>query len=191
MRIILALILSLFCSVAALADPPSLPLPTVTATKLHVVTSEVRLFSNDLVWGGTNLGAPNNYGIQPGQWVTIDARPWFDPTFATNATGIFLSGILIITSPNAAEDPNLTVTFARPSDPVTTNGSPCGGIDAFGAAYIFQAAIGGVGGVRSTGSAMVPVETGQFKVCYAVSTTGDYPAHASYGINFTPQYWVE
>lgn len=174
----------------ALADPPSLPLPTITGTKIHIVTSQSRMYSHNLVWGGTHLSQELDYGIQPNTWTIIDARPWFDPTFATNAVGLFVSGIVIITAPNANETSDIRVTFARPSDPTTA----CGTIDTYGAAYIFQAAQGGIGGVRSTASAMIPIESGQFKMCYTVSTPGNYydtPPHASYGLNFTPQYWVE
>lgn len=174
----------------AIADPPSLPLPTVTGTKIHIVTSQSRMYSNNLIWGGTHLGPTYNYGLQPGTWTEIDARPWFDSTFETNGLGVFVSGIVIITGANSSETADIHVTFARPSD----TGVPCGTIDQYGAAYIFQAALSGVGGVRSNAAAMIPVEGGKFKACYWVSTSGNYydtPPHASYGLNFTPQYWVE
>ena len=174
----------------AFADPPSLPLPTVTGTKIHIVTSQSRMYSNNLIWGGTHLGPTYNYGLQPGTWTEIDARPWFDSTFETNGIGIFVSGIVIITNPSSTEAADIHVTFARPSD--TT--AACGTIDQYGAAYIFQASLGSMGGVRSNAAAMIPVENGKFKACYTVSTSGNYydtPPHASYGLNFTPQFWVE
>lgn len=157
-----------------------LPLPTVPFTRGHVTTSQARMYSNNLVWAGAHLGAGNNYGMPVNQWVLVDARPWFDSDFETKAAALFAAGIEIITGPNPSITADMRITFARPSDlSADING------------YIGQAALAGYGGVRSGMATIIPVEAGFFKTAMMVMTAGDYPNAPAYGVNLTPQFWLE
>lgn len=163
-----------------------LPLPTIAVVRTHITTSQVRMYSNNLVWGGSlGPGDPNNYGMPFNQWVLVDARPWFEAAFATLGVGIFSSGIEIITNPNAGLTADVRCTFARPSDTTADiNG------------YINQSVISGYGGVRSGLSTIIPVEGGFFKAAITGLANGSvptqsYPATPAFGINLTPQQWME
>jgi hypothetical protein len=156
---------------------PVLPLPWVTCTQINACTGQAVMYSNDAVWGGTDLGT-GDYGAQPGSWVTVDLKPW---GVGANAVAAFLTGILIITGGNVADViADMTITFARPSD---TDINP--------ARYIGQCALQGIGGQRSGISTWVPLENGCFNFMYTVaSEAAGWPTGASYGVNMTPQIWI-
>lgn len=152
--------------------PPSLP--WVSCGEIAVCTAQVKMYSNNVVWGGTHLSPA--YGAQPDTWVEVDLKPLGVPV---DAKAAFLSGILIITNPAQSEIADMRITFARPSDP-----------DAIPTDYIGQTCIQGDGGQRSNMACWVPLENGSFKFFYHVTSEGSYPDHPCYGVNLSVQAWV-
>lgn len=161
----------------AIAEPPTLPLEWQEVDHLYITTGPARMYSNNVVWGGTHMGAGDYGASQEGQWHTVDLQPW---GVDEDAKVAFLSGILIITSGTTNEIADMTIVFRRPGDNYTTCDK-----------YMGQATLSGFGGQRSGFASWVPVKWGKIEFCYKVSTPGTWPAHAAYGVNLSIQGWAD
>jgi hypothetical protein len=99
--------------------------------------------------------------------------------FPDTAKAILVAGILIITHGYAEEIGNMTMTFRE-----------YGGTRTLGN-YQMQVCAPKIGdGPRVPGFCIVPVAEGRCEFQWNRSTTGEWPAHCSYGINLTAQLYV-
>lgn len=125
--------------------------------------------------------------LQPGQWYFVDLRPLgvgTDPDTGqyVGAKFVIVNGVAIITggTQNQNVNPEIHFTFARPDD----NTASC-------TKYIGQTLnplqVGG--GVRSNVGTLIPTIDGQYKFCFSVNTSGNWPNSPAYGVNLTVQLW--
>lgn len=106
----------------------------------------------------------------PGMWSTVDVSSIVPP----DATAIHLTGFLIITHGTTVETADLTVAFRHTSE-------------TWEYGYIMQTVEASVqNGQRSNASAWVALDANRcFQMKWSRSTQGQWPDHASYGVNLS------
>jgi hypothetical protein len=198
MRVFLHALLLLCFATSAVAEPPPRPLPWTKLNELYFTTSQVRLYgtgddlSRDCLTdsGGDNAlcnaiymlkypptwpdGSPRkSYGPQtPNTPIITDLRPLLGPPeCCDDAKFALLVGMLLMT-PTCCGTSEVTVTFARPEDPIDC--SPTG--------IMGQA----LNDVRSNATFPVPLTEGRVKWCYSMPQGA---AGTSYGLNFSVIMW--
>lgn len=173
-------------SFAAVAQPAPMPLPFAKVNELFVSTAPARLWFPNAV----TLFRGTSYDTQaPNIWHDVDLKPF---GVAADAIAADLRGLLIITNAPLAcsgavtsdcllgPTADLTLVFRAPGDTATDCGRVMG--------QVAEAHRGG--GQRSGFASWVPLVNGVTQVCYRVTTSGAWPASASYGINLSVQAWA-
>lgn len=153
------------------ADNPTLPVIEDGNGYINTVTG----------YGGytrSYYALPANGGNPELAWWTVDLAARFGPQFNT-AKWVLVSGILIITNPTQ-ETAIMDIAFAAPSSTVTTD------------SYMIRTEATGTPGVRVPFTTMIPLEGGRFKMWWDTPNCVDpwanrWPAHPSYGMNFSIQ----
>lgn len=180
MKRITAFLFSFIPAVCLSGDPPQ-PMSWTQVSEFHFTQSQVILYGNNVVYGGTHL--PTNYGFQPGSWITYDLSPLGVPNDSDpngSAKFAYLAGMLIITHGTTAEVADMHLTFRLPGD-----------LTADPTKYMGQTTEGNIGGgQRSNVGLWVPVKNGKIEYYYTVVTPGAWPTNSSYGINFSIQGWA-
>lgn len=96
-----------------------------------------------------------------------------------DASGVFLSGILIITHGTTIQTCDLTISFRAPGDTIDAGN------------YIGQTIEASVGsGQRSNMSTWAPARNGEIEFYWKRNTTGQWPTECSYGMNLSAQSYV-
>lgn len=97
----------------------------------------------------------------------------------SDAKGVFLSGILIITHGTTVQTCDLTISFRAPGDTIDAGN------------YIGQTIEAAVGsGQRSNMSTWAPARNGEIEFYWKRNTPGQWPTECSYGINLSAQAYV-
>lgn len=159
------------------------PMPWVAFTEYYYSPIQARIWADNPINLLTGIGANNRGPQQRSVWHEVDLAPY---GVAVDAKFADLSGLLVITSPNSGETPDIHISYARADD---TNASPPGPFPPGDAFYVHQTTVSGYGGSRAPASVRVPLSNGKFKWSYWTSTNGEYPNSASYAVNLTLTGW--
>lgn len=166
----------------ALAEPPPQPLPWVQVSELHVTPSQVRMYSDNVVYFQCNLPTPVG---QCGSdvWRAYDLKPLGVPA---DAKFVFLAGNLILTHGTSVETVDVQLTLRKPGD----NAASC-------SKYMGQSVEAHVGGGQRSGLAFwAPVDNGVINWCYrryvngVMSDAGSWPNNTAIGANLSVQAWT-
>lgn len=202
MRIAAALA-AFFVPAVSIAEPPPEPLPWERATDIYFTPSQVRMYSDNVIYVQTRLEGGVCLGVcQEQTWTQIDLTRYGVPT---DAKFVFLSGLSIISHGYTLENANIFSSYRRPgsnSDPLcekymtqaqdTRDGTPPGGpylMRSNGSIYSMPS-----GSSRSNFALWAPVANGKLEFCYRIQTNaanpGNYPNFSSYGLNASIQGWA-
>lgn len=122
------------------------------------------------------INSYTNTGPASGVWHRITLSSMGIPS---DAKGVFLSGILIITHGTTTQTCDLTISFRAPGDTLDAGN------------YIGQTieAITG-SGQRSNMSTWAPARDGEIEFQWRKNTSGQWPSECAYGINLSAQAYI-
>lgn len=176
MKKIIFIVFCLLSAAFAKAEPPPEPMNFATMTEFHVVTDQVRIYSDNQIYAQTHLPTPCLGNCVEGTWYRVNLSRWGVPI---DAKAAFFGGMLLITHGTIVETADIHATFKRPGDTTATCDKYFG--------QTTEAHVGG--GQRSNLATWIPLENASFDWCYTTTTSGNWPANSSYGVNMTLQMW--
>ena len=133
---------------------------------------------------GVHVSAPWGNPVVPieNAWNTVDMTQWGVPA---NAIAVLLTGILIITHGEVAEEASMSMGFRACGDTTAIAPTPGGPGQAV---QVIEGLVGG--GQRCTSSIWIPLNQGKFDFYFVTTSGGIYPANSAYAAEYYPQAYA-